>query len=152
MAKQVIGLGTAPSGVGGDTPRSAFTKANANFDELYAFLGGNTLPAPKIIESSSNANGRYTKYADGTMLCWGETIGGIDQSTTSQAYAATISLPAAFAGNFKVVPNIVSVNVTNVFSGYSRAIMASATTFQIIQYWNYVQTYSYSWIAIGRWY
>lgn len=36
MSKQSINLGTAPTGVGGDTPRSAFTKANANFDELYA--------------------------------------------------------------------------------------------------------------------
>ncbi|CAI8712712.1 pyocin knob domain-containing protein [Pseudomonas sp. IT-P291] len=36
MAKQTIALGTAPTGVGGDTPRSAFTKIQANFDELYA--------------------------------------------------------------------------------------------------------------------
>lgn len=36
MAKQTIALGTSPTGVGGDTPRSAFTKAQANFDELYA--------------------------------------------------------------------------------------------------------------------
>ena len=35
MAKQTIALGTAPTGTGGDTPRSAFTKAQANFDELY---------------------------------------------------------------------------------------------------------------------
>ncbi|MET1070005.1 MAG: hypothetical protein ABWY28_18540 [Pseudomonas prosekii] len=35
MAKQSINLGAAPTGIGGDTPRSAFTKANANFDELY---------------------------------------------------------------------------------------------------------------------
>jgi len=36
MAKQTINLGTAPTGVGGDTPRSAFTKTQANVDELYA--------------------------------------------------------------------------------------------------------------------
>lgn len=36
MAKQVIQLGTPPSGVGGDTPRSANIKINSNFDELYA--------------------------------------------------------------------------------------------------------------------
>ena len=39
MAKQTINLGTAPSGVGGDTPRSAFTKTQANFDELYGKVG-----------------------------------------------------------------------------------------------------------------
>lgn len=36
MSKQTINLGTAPAGTGGDTPRSAWVKAQANFDELYA--------------------------------------------------------------------------------------------------------------------
>lgn len=35
MARQNIELGTPPSGVGGDTPRSANVKINANFSELY---------------------------------------------------------------------------------------------------------------------
>ncbi|WP_454710947.1 tail fiber protein [Cupriavidus nantongensis] len=35
MAKQTINLGTAPAGSDGDTVRSAFTKVNGNFDELY---------------------------------------------------------------------------------------------------------------------
>ena len=41
MAKQTINLGTAPSGSGGDTPRSAFTKLQANDDELYAKVQSN---------------------------------------------------------------------------------------------------------------
>lgn len=45
MAKQTINLGTAPSGAGGDTSRSALTKTQANIDELYVALGGSTLPA-----------------------------------------------------------------------------------------------------------
>ena len=36
MAKQTINLGAIPTGVGGDTPRSANTKINANFDEVYS--------------------------------------------------------------------------------------------------------------------
>ncbi|UXC38291.1 phage tail protein [Cupriavidus gilardii] len=35
MAKQTINLGTPPAGTDGDTARSAFTKVNANFTELY---------------------------------------------------------------------------------------------------------------------
>ena len=45
MAKQTINLGVAPTGQGGDTPRSANVKIGANFDELYAALGGAALPA-----------------------------------------------------------------------------------------------------------
>jgi len=84
MAKQVIQLGTAPTGVGGDTPRSANIKINSNFDELYAadavnYKKGNIVgpvsqsggvPTGAIIESGNGVNGRYTRWADGTQHCW----------------------------------------------------------------------------------
>lgn len=56
MSKQTINLGTAPTGVGGDTPRSAFTKAQSNFDELYAFLGASGSPSA-LPPALSIANG-----------------------------------------------------------------------------------------------
>lgn len=40
MAKQDINLGTQPTGVGGDTNRSANVKMNANLTELYKAMGG----------------------------------------------------------------------------------------------------------------
>lgn len=42
MARQAINLGTAPSGLDGDDARTAFTKTNANFVELYG--GANASP------------------------------------------------------------------------------------------------------------
>lgn len=82
MSKQSIALGTAPTGAGGDDSRSAMVKINANFDEIYAAFGGNTLPASSaaavpvvgtvatgaIIENGSNANGSYIRFADGTQI------------------------------------------------------------------------------------
>ncbi|QKK95961.1 hypothetical protein GEV38_07995 [Pseudomonas sp. 13159349] len=44
MAKQTINLGSAPTGQGGDTPRSANVKIDANFDELYDALGAGGAP------------------------------------------------------------------------------------------------------------
>lgn len=48
MARQNIELGTPPSGVGGDTPRTAFTKVNDMATEVYSFLGASSgsLSAP----------------------------------------------------------------------------------------------------------
>lgn len=43
MAKQTINQGTAPTGAGGDTFRTGSAKLQANDDELYTFLGGDTL-------------------------------------------------------------------------------------------------------------
>ena len=46
MAKQTVNLGTAPTGVNGDTNRSAATKFQANDNEIYNFLGnGSVLPS-----------------------------------------------------------------------------------------------------------
>ncbi|MHC8408280.1 pyocin knob domain-containing protein [Pseudomonas sp. TMB3-21] len=59
MAKQTINLGTAPTGVGGDTPRSAFTKAQSNFDELYSKFVNLGLGEPVIV-SSVNADTMQT--------------------------------------------------------------------------------------------
>ncbi|WP_411741398.1 phage tail protein [Pseudomonas sp. GL-RE-29] len=111
------------------------------------------VPTGAIIETGTNANGTYIKYADGSMECRGSTIGGIDQSTTSQAYSATIGFPAAFINAaYVVLVNISGVNVSNVFQGYCRASPSTPGAFSLIQYWNYVQTYSYTYIAKGRWF
>ncbi|WP_460420841.1 hypothetical protein [Pseudomonas sp. ZL2] len=85
MAKQTINLGTPPTGVGGDTPRSAFGKAQANFDELYGVTGNlksaafaaivgtvsqaGGVPSGALMEVGSNANGEYFKYACGMQIC-----------------------------------------------------------------------------------
>lgn len=45
MAKQTINLGSEPTGAGGDTQRGAFARVQANINELYAAMGGDTLPA-----------------------------------------------------------------------------------------------------------
>ncbi|KDN98899.2 hypothetical protein [Pseudomonas donghuensis] len=58
MAKQTINLGAAPTGVGGDTPRSAFTKAQSNFDELYTAIAG--------LGTASKAN-LVSSKTDGTV-------------------------------------------------------------------------------------
>ncbi|WP_353231860.1 hypothetical protein [Pseudomonas helleri] len=83
MARQEIILGTPPTGLGGDPPRVASQKINAMTLELYdknSKLGSAALAnilgpmaSGAIIERGSNANGEYTKFADGTLICWGVT-------------------------------------------------------------------------------
>lgn len=64
MARKAINLGTAPNGAGGDTYRGALVKAEANFVELYTMAEG------AVIARGTNAYGEYTRWADGTQMCW----------------------------------------------------------------------------------
>lgn len=53
------------------------------------------VPTGAIIERGSNANGQYTRFADGTQMCW-HTL------TTSSSAATTWTFPAAFTA----APNV----------------------------------------------
>jgi hypothetical protein len=126
----------------------AFGKTNA----VGTVSQASGIPTGAIIETGSNASGTYIKLLDGTMICFGTTA-GVDQTTTSIPYTASVGFPAAFANtSYKVFLNIASVNVSNTFSGYARGNVATTSAFQIVQFWSYVQTYSYGYIAIGRWF
>ena len=72
MAKQTINTGTTANDRSGDTLRSAFTKINANFTELY-----NTASADVQIPSQTSNNGKYLT-TNGTTLSWGTVTAGAD--------------------------------------------------------------------------
>ncbi|SPO56169.1 conserved protein of unknown function [Pseudomonas sp. JV551A1] len=67
------------------------------------------VPTGAIIERGSNANGEYTKYADGTMECWMSIVvtdQAIDTVYAGGVYQGTRiwSFPAAFSGVPVVTP------------------------------------------------
>lgn len=194
MAKQTINLGAIPSGSGGDTQRSAFTKTQANFDEIYTALGGTTIPSAlpvakggtggttaaaartalglktaavadivgtsatgAIIERGSNANGEWTKFADGTMICmkYETPYVNINQLWTGNQYYTAIywTFPVAFAGNPPVT------TLTGVISG--RITITTATNSGGVSSCGFflfdtngapAGTFIARWLAIGRWF
>lgn len=73
MAKQDINLGIQPTGVGGDTNRSANVKTNANLKEIYTALGGsangeNGSVLPNSLPISKGGTGATTAAAARTNL------------------------------------------------------------------------------------
>ncbi len=110
------------------------------------------VPTGAIIERGSNASGFWTKYADGTLECWGN-ISGLDQTVANQPYSKGVGFPVNFADtNYVVMVNVDSLNVSNVFAGYARAGRGNVSSFSLIQCWSYVQTYVYTYYAKGRWF
>ncbi|WP_175540115.1 hypothetical protein [Pseudomonas sp. NFIX28] len=148
MAKQVIQLGTPPTGVGGDTPRSANIKINSNFDELYAadlvsykranILGavsqsGGT-PTGAIFEYGSNGTGEFWKFASGLMIT-SQTISAPAQAWSSAGthrYANfTAGTPATFISNPRLSTNLMDSDVAGrgAWLIYAGATGASSMTF-----------------------
>ena len=62
------------------------------------------VPTGKIIEQGSNANGSYTKFADGTMMCWRKVSHDMDTGA-----AQDWLFPVTFAAN--AVGGVCGVNV-----------------------------------------
>jgi len=60
-----------------------------------------------IVESGSNTNGNYVKYADGTMICYGIIYEeNISSTTWGNIYICTLTAKN-FAETFVSVPNII---------------------------------------------
>lgn len=143
MAKQTIQLGTAPTGVGGYTPRSAFTKAQANFDEIYAnfYQKTNTVgpvfqsggvPTGAIIESGSNSSGSYTKFADGTMICIVRNAGPFSVGANALTVLGPFALPNSFISADFFCSAVTVPSGTNDAYGVVSAYAQSQTTFSFV--------------------
>lgn len=174
MAKQTINLGTAPTGVGGDTPRSAFIKTQSNFDELYAadldsYKRSNVLgnvsqssgvPTGALLERGSNSAGEYAKFADGTLICWrvaGSNPGVSVNMQRGSLYSSQDLGPDAFPYNFSNAPYVGGFAYSAGMIGWVSFVEYATNT--AWPKWVIFSPYSSNWIyltvnffAIGRWY
>ena len=73
------------------------------------------LTSGHIIESGSNANGNYARFADGTQVCWGSYPHSFNTTDTIQS--VQITFPAAFvsseiagAAYHKSAPGLAMIN------------------------------------------
>lgn len=91
MTKQVINLGTAPSGAGGDTYRSALVKSMANFDELYAKFVNYGFDTPlTLVSANLNSVETFGFYyiSVGVSTPAGEPYGYLLVNTISSTYVS----------------------------------------------------------------
>ena len=93
MAQQTINIGAAANDGTGDPIRSAFTKVNSNFTELYEHDANNTLPG------QTGNSGKYLT-TNGTSASWATltytavsapitSLGQVDDKVGMYAFDAT---------------------------------------------------------------
>lgn len=129
MARQEIILGTAPTGLGGDPPRTASTKINAMTQELYGVT--NNLKTA----STKDAQVNKTDNTEGRLLLTGAFGGNggnsIQLSSTGDANDLSVSGNYLFANgglNLPVGAPFPHITVITAFPGYSTQIARSSTT------------------------
>ena len=108
-----------------------------------------------LIESGSNANGSYTKYPDGTLICWMQdtatTSFTITTTSAGQYFSNTSTLvfPSPFIGSPSVqnsswCPSVlINTEVGNISAGSCILRMQSAISQTV--------NINIGYIAIGRW-
>ena len=85
MAKQIINIGTAANDGTGDPLRSAFTKVNSNFTELYEHDANNVLPG------QTGNSGKYLT-TNGTSTSWATIPADISELTDTTNLLAHLNL------------------------------------------------------------
>ena len=121
---------------------------------IYVDSNGNVCSVGSIVESGSNTNGSWIKFADGAMECWGSTARTATSvlivATIYRSPAAVIAYPAAFIAVVYPQFNGSDDSLSNTWPGStdtetvngcnSYAWSSSATASTILR-----------WHAIGRW-
>ncbi|MGY4876519.1 pyocin knob domain-containing protein [Vreelandella aquamarina] len=101
-------------------------------------------PTGAIIERGSNANGEYIKFADGTLICWGDIVLTIPANSGSSEAWTT---PIVFSGirRFSVSPNSSTPQFFDVSVGSGGMVYAHNKS-------NSSQTVTVYITGFGRWY
>lgn len=135
FAEGVVGVDT----VIGKQARNTLVPLRLGADNKYRIVG----LADGVVDSGSNAEGNYVKFADGTMIC----RGNISNSSTGGATSKTF--PVAF----DAPPQVTITPLSSVARMATREAVTSADfTFSV---WSTAGTRVDSpvaWIAIGNWY
>ncbi|MCK5605861.1 hypothetical protein KAR91_28450 [Candidatus Pacearchaeota archaeon] len=116
------------------------------------------IPSGAVIESGSNANGDFVKYADGTMECWHtHTASDTSNQATGNVFSISpvynLTFPAAFIAAPVVVPGV-KVTTGNAWGAQSFVNATTATESGSLTFFAALNTAvaSVSYHAKGRWY
>jgi hypothetical protein len=109
MSQQIINIGAAPNDGLGDPIRTAFTKTNTNFTQLFALP--NPTPPATLIGAPGDVPGMYAYNSSYFYYCFG-TYDGTSAIWAQVSSAANVTGTAINNGNSNVSINNAGDNVT----------------------------------------
>lgn len=111
------------------------------------------VPTGAVVESGSNANGRYTKWADGTMMCWHDVNNLNSNSAAGSIFRSSVTATWTFPAAFIAVP-VCSAQIDDITAMWVN-IGAQTTTQASIRAFStssVASNFSTKAMAIGRWF
>lgn len=158
ITRQIITRNNADSGMWWRTNNGASWEPWRRVIDSQNLLGTVSqsagIPTGAVIESGSNANGEYIRFADGTQICWSPTLGfGAVTTVSGSGYRsgdATFTFPAVFVNSSKVM-------VSGQTSSTARwmALQLAGTTSvvaRLLSFTSFAGSETGRILAIGRWY
>lgn len=117
-------LPVSMGGTGGTTAASARTNLGLGSAAVAAIVGtvsqSGGVPTGAIIQSGSNANGEFVRFADGTQICT-KTLAIATGSTTAigGVYASGATAAGAVPANFAQTPTVIPTGTDNRGGGWA---------------------------------
>ena len=133
MTQQIINVGAAPNDGQGDPIRTAFTKCNNNFDELYARVQVD--PPPTLVGSIGDVAGMTAYDEDFYYYCFQDFNGSsqvwnkVPQSGNAQVTILTATGNITgdyFIGDGSQLTNVIAGSPTSVVNGTSNVVVESS--------------------------
>ena len=140
MAKQTVNLGTSANKGDGDPLRTAFTKVNANFTEVYGLLGAeggdvDDVVAPMLVHNS-HTNVTVTRDDAANKIIF--SVDPYDGDITGSVFGDDSTLLVDGVNN-KIVGTVdtasLTVSSTNVAIGSNAGLTNQGTESVAIGYW-----------------
>lgn len=145
----------AKGGTGGATPAAARTGLQLGTAAVAALVGtvsqSGGVPTGAVIERGSNASGKYTKFADGTMICYQNRVPIAATANVAASinpgYAALFSELPLFIAGIEYPATNDNINISRLTG------IGNTTGAGIIQLKaDVTQTYMVGFFALGRWF
>lgn len=108
------------------------------------------IPTGSIIEVGSNANGRYTRWADGTQICTFAI--SVTTSAANTIAGTSWTFPAAFASEVRISATVDDYNTNQLLSPGANAFAGGTSVSITLVSGSTGVTKSISVVAYGRWY
>ena len=145
-------LATEVAGIKADIQNNYYRRNNT----LGTVSQVSGVPTGALMESGTNANGYYAKYADGALIC--RQVSGQSQPTDTAAgglYYSSTTYTFTFPASFIAVPAVVhqAINASNylVWSASEGTRLISYFNVRTVSPSNTASSYV-SYVAVGRWF